>query len=316
MRTDYKDIKGSVFGYLTVISIASDKPVKWICRCECGNLTIVRGNILRTGKSKSCGCKTGEMISKGQTTHGMSKSDEYSIWIGMKGRCYNKGNSGYKDYGERGISVCSRWLDKDNGFENFIIDMGLRPDSNYSIERINNDKGYTPDNCRWETQFSQSRNHRRNHWLELNGERMVLTDWAHKIGITPSALQSRLKNMPRERALTMEANRDKKRYIEAGGKRLTLIEWADELGLSKSQIQRRLKEYPAEIALGFGFREISAPGEKSVNQLTLDGEFVAEFKSLSEAGRQTGIDFRSISAVLNGKQKTTKGYKWEYKCKT
>ncbi len=313
MRSDTIDLAGNVFGYLTAIKIASDKPTKWLCRCECGNLTIVKANILSAGKSKSCGCKTKELASKQLTTHGMSGSVEYNAYYSMIRRCTDSSHRSFKDYGGRGIKVCDRWTES---FEFFYADMGDRPKGDYSVERIDNDKGYSPENCKWATRKEQSRNTRRNHLLTHNGVTKHLTDWAERIGITQQALQGRLNKMPMERALSMPPNRDMKRYIESNGKKLTIDGWAKELGLDRTTIFRRLNKYPVDKALGIGFRGIKVSGEKSVVQLNKDGEFVAEFKSISEAGRQTGIDFRLISSVLNGKQKTTGGYRWECTCKT
>lgn len=312
MRSDYKDITGEVFGYLTAKRIASSKPVRWLCECDCGNLIIVKGNSLRSGHTRSCGCSTGKLIAERQTTHGMAKSDEYRIYQGVKTRCYDKNHASYKDYGARGIDICKRWLGE-SGFENFFADMGKRPSSEYSIERKCNDTGYSKENCKWATRYEQNRNNRRNNNIEFNGIIKCITDWSEHIGITQSALQDRLNRMPVEIALSMPANPDRKKYVKANGKSLTLNEWAKELGISKSQVQRRLKVMMPDEAL----REIkrSSVNTKKVQQLTKDGEAIAEFKSISEAGRQVGIDFRLISAVLNGKQKTTGGYRWEYaKC--
>ena len=310
MRSDTIDLKGQTFGYLEVLEIASTIPTKWLCRCYCSNLHITTGQCLRNGTSTSCGCKTSELLSEAKKTHGLHDTPEHGVWAGMKQRCYNKNTDAYKNYGGRGITVCAEWKDD---FAQFYTDMGKRPDDSYSIDRIDNDKGYTPENCRWVTRYEQNRNHRRNNWLTHNGETKCITDWAEEIGITQQAMQSRLSRMPLERALSLPGHPDTKRYITANGKTLTIDGWSKELGLCKTTIFRRLGKYDTDKALSI----ISRSGEekhdnKRVRQSTKSGEFIKEFYSASEAGRVTGVSFGLISANCLGKQKTAGGYKWEY----
>ncbi len=239
--------------------------------------------------------------------------EEYSVWRGMINRCYNKNLISYKDYGGRGITVCDRWK---NDFISFYSDMGQRPNNKHTIERINNELGYTPENCKWATSYEQARNRRSNINLTCNGITKCLQDWSDENGLSASTIRRRLNRMTEGEAIRTPSLVVKGKLIESNGKKLTIDGWAKELGLDKTTIFRRLNKYPVDKALGIGFRGIKVSGEKSVVQLNKDGEFVAEFKSISEAGRQTGIDFRLISSVLNGKQKTTGGYRWEYTCKT
>lgn len=124
----------------------------WDCLCSCGNQTTVRGAHLRGSDCQSCGC----LALEGKTLHGLSKTTEHVIWSGILQRCENKNNHGYRNYGGRGIKVCSRWKD----FENFYADMGRRPSSKHSIDRINNDGDYEPNNCRWATVSQQLANRR------------------------------------------------------------------------------------------------------------------------------------------------------------
>ncbi len=239
--------------------------------------------------------------------------EEYSVWRGMINRCYNKNLISYKYYGGRGITVCDGWK---NDFLSFYVDMGRRPSGKHTIERVDNDKGYSPENCIWATRDVQARNRRSNINLTCNGVTKCLQDWSDDTGLSASTIRRRLDRMTEKEAIETPSLVKKGRLIKANGKELTIDGWAKELRLDRTTIFKRLNQYPVDEALGAGFRGIKSPGEKAVRQVTKDGDLVAEFKSLSEAGRQTGIDFRLISAVLNGKQKTTKGYKWEYKCKT
>jgi len=185
------------FNRLTVISYAgSNKHNKtvWLCRCICGNKVIVTGSHLINGNTNSCGCYQVDRIKEAETTHGQAKagemSKEYKCWANMKNRCYNKKVKQYKDYGGRGIMVCDRWL---NSFDNFFFDMGKMPTDKHSIERIDNNKGYAPENCKWDTKINQARNNRRNRWLEYDNKKMLLSDWAKYFGVHPSAIYCHFK---------------------------------------------------------------------------------------------------------------------------
>lgn len=161
------------------------------CKCDCGKeVRVHRGNLLR-GITQSCGCLFNEILLARNTTHGQSKTKEFKIWQGIISRCTLPSATGYKNYGARGITVCERWL---HSYENFIQDMGPRPSPEHSVERVDNNGDYTPENCRWATQKEQVYNSRKAVLLTVNGVTAVQSDWARAAGIRQSVLGRRLRS--------------------------------------------------------------------------------------------------------------------------
>jgi hypothetical protein len=186
-------------GKLTAVRrAANDKfgHARWLCKCACGNETITLCTSLLRGTAKSCGCASSRAtIGNRVRTHGHSAggktSPEYNAWYGMLQRCNNPNNKAYKYYGARGVAVCDRWLDS---FENFLADVGPRPSHRHSLDRELNDKGYSPENCRWATKKQQTRNQRSNVVVQYQGREMTLAEAAEVAGVPYNLLWRRVRS--------------------------------------------------------------------------------------------------------------------------
>jgi len=203
------DLTGQVFGRLTVVSRAENSKggkARWNCVCECGGSTTTSTSNLRSKRTKSCGCSRGELLSKLRSIHNMSQTPEYTIWTGMKARTTKHNTNRAYIYIERGIEMCPEWRDS---FERFYSDMGPRPSLEHSIDRIDNAKGYSKENCRWATRKEQARNKRNIHQIEFKGQAKCIAEWSESTGISLSTIWARLHtyNWSVERALTTPTQR-------------------------------------------------------------------------------------------------------------
>lgn len=195
---NFINLKGQTFGKLIVIErIKNDKrgETRWLCKCKCGNTTKVLGSHLRKGETKSCGCfkldRQKEIIKKNNIDFDTFYRLKY-IFNHLKNRCINKKNLSYKNYGGRGIKVCDEWLDKKNGFSSFCnwaIQNGYQ--NNLTIDRIDVNKNYEPNNCRWVTMLEQENNRRNNIIIKYNEQTHTLKEWSRILNLNYNTMYSR-----------------------------------------------------------------------------------------------------------------------------
>lgn len=192
-QSKFNDLSGRRFGILVAIKVHEirQRPDKhgtkvfWQCSCDCGGETVCEASNLISGNTKSCGCLK---FATKNTTHGKTGTPLYTIWVSMIGRCCNPNNHAFADYGGRGIAVCEEWR---NSFEAFAQDMGEPPDDK-TLDRINNDLGYSPSNCRWATKAQQVNNRRVTRRVEYLGVTKSLWEWSLEVGIHHRLLYGRI----------------------------------------------------------------------------------------------------------------------------
>lgn len=204
---DYSEYIGERFGRLTLIELEgiskNHKPM-FLCHCDCGNEVVVDLYALRTGHTRSCGCYNKERLREANTVHGGSLGDRlHNIWGHMLHRCNNKNMA---NYGGRGISVCREWAESFEVFRDWALANGYRDD--LTIDRIDNDGNYCPENCRWATMRTQANNTRRNHNLTAFGETKTVTEWSRVYGVKYNTILNRLyKGWSVEAAITTPPRR-------------------------------------------------------------------------------------------------------------
>lgn len=209
-RTKCVDMTGKRFYFLTVLretEVRLGNHIGWLCRCDCGKEIIASGAPIRAGKHKSCGCKKRTLISASRIAHGHSNKGDangsptrtYTTWTNMLKRCRSQKHKSFKEYGGRGIRVCDKW----SSFQGFLDDMGERPEG-MTLGRIDNNKGYYKENCRWETHKQQARNRRNSRTLTYSGSTRTIAEWSEITGLRFDTLVKRLESgWPIEKALTL-----------------------------------------------------------------------------------------------------------------
>lgn len=213
------DLTGSRFGRLTVIERANDhidpqgrRIVYWLCRCTCGNEVVVSGASLRRGSTFSCGCLGVERRIESASKHHLCKSKIYSTWDRMKQRCVNPNSKNYKNYGARGIKVCDRWMFDFGAFYDDVSKLPNFGEIGYSIDRIDVNGDYEPNNVRWANRETQANNTRTNRYITYNGRKQTLAQWSREYNISYKRFISRINDYrwDFEKALTTPVKKREK----------------------------------------------------------------------------------------------------------
>jgi hypothetical protein len=248
-----KNIAGVRFARLTAIaptSFRKGSSIVWVCTCDCGNSVEATVSSLSSGDKKTCGkCafRTEKTVERNKKRTGFRKENSakrnksYEVWCGMLARCRNPNKKAFKHYGGRGISVCERWQ---SSFEAFLEDMGERPEG-MTIERIDNNGDYEPENCKWASPSEQARNKRSTVRITAEGRTQCLSDWAKEKGLNPTSITERLdRGWTEEEAVATPARPpafSKIKYLTFQGKTQSVSEWSRETGIGHTTLFARLK---------------------------------------------------------------------------
>lgn len=247
------DITGQKFNKLTAKKLVEIKKVKngtrhyWLYKCDCGNEIVLQKNNVSNNHTQSCGCYQRQQTSKANTTHNLYYTRIYKIYRSMLQRCFDSNVFAYKDYGGRGITVCDEWKNDFMNFYNWSMNNGYSND--LSIDRIDNNGNYCPDNCRWVNRKTQARNTRSNKYITYKGEKHCVSEWAEILKIDGKLLGERLRlRWSFDRAINTSPEVYKNRankLIEYNGQYKTKEEWIESLQIHPTTFYRRLKRYQA-----------------------------------------------------------------------
>ena len=237
------DLTGQRFGRLTVLyrddSFAKDGHACWICQCDCGALVPVRSSLLRQGGTRSCGCLARDLTIARSKTHGMTKTKIHRIWAGMKRRCFCETDNHYPLYGGRGITICDEWREDFVTFYDYVSKLEHFDEDGYTLDRINNNGNYEPGNVRWATVKQQAQNRRTSHTVEINGEKINVTEVARRAGVGRTTIQRRLAKGEKGEQL-LRPSICQSHIIEINGEAMILADVARLAGVTKKTIYDRL----------------------------------------------------------------------------
>lgn len=244
MKID-ESIIGKRYGKLKVVSfekfVISNAGIKtslWKCKCDCGNEIYVKRNYLTNGDVKSCGCLKTELLIKRSSKHGKCRTKLYYVFCAMKQRCYNPKSKSYSSYGGRGITICDEWLSDFNTFYAWAVESGYK--NTLTIERLNVNGNYEPNNCTWIPMSDQSKNRRVNRVYSYNGKEKNISEWAKELGINRYTLSGRIDKLGYsfEEAIRKDKNSNKRyKKIYYNGNIYNQKEFSEIIGYSTKTIQ-------------------------------------------------------------------------------
>lgn len=287
------DLTGKRFGRLTVIEldpVRKGRKLYWVCKCDCGNTKSIRSDALLSGITKSCGCYNLECISIRATKHGLSKHPLFKEWTGIKQRCYNPNERYYYNYGGRGITVCDEWLHSPENFINWCLSHGYQ--KGLTLDRIDNNKGYSPDNCRWTTRKIQANNTRRNRYITYNGETHTVPEWAEILNLKYDVLIHRLAHgWSVEKAIETPFRTFERhdRTYTFNGETHNLKEWAKILHINYKTLLNRINDCGWDIE-----KVLTTPVEEH-KLITFEGKTMAPYEWCKEKGWERHVVSRRLA---------------------
>lgn len=312
MGLKIRDLTGQKFGKITPIKPLDkrkNKKVVWLCKCDCGNECEIAGTNLTSGNTRSCGC-----IAK---PHGMFGTRIYNVWHAMKERCYVPTQISYPNYGGRGIKVCDEWLDF-IPFMNWAYENGYDENSKRgecTLDRIDPNKDYCPENCRWVPYSVQANNKTDNVYLEYQGITDTLSNHARRVGLNPITVESR--KVKGDGVDRMFRKIKEVKTIEYNGKTYTVNEFCNKFKVSRSAIETRIFKNgeSVEIALKNIRDNKRKPMKKNRKVLQYDTNmnFLREWDNINSICKELGLNRSAIGNCCLGNAKTSQGFIWKYK---
>lgn len=250
MAPKIEDLSGKRYGRLTVMhqngfkyNPSGQRTVLWHCKCDCGKEKDIPASTLKNGRSKSCGCLNRELSSERATKHGGCKQYMlerlYKIWRDMKNRCYQESSINFKNYGGRGIKICERWMDYKN-FRDWAVSHGYK--DGLSIDRIDVNGNYCPENCRWATAVEQANNRRTNISITAFGMTKTAAEWEKYAGIKQHTILARINSGWSAEKAVSDISDGRLRRITGFGKTQSISEWAAEFGVKYTTLHERLRK--------------------------------------------------------------------------
>lgn len=235
----------------------------------------------------------------------------YKRYRSMINRCYNPNHTHYHNYGGRGITVCNEWKNDYQKFCDWANSSGYK--EGLTLDRIDNNKGYSPENCRWATRKEQGRNQRTNVKITINGKTKLMCEWAEISGISEGNISKRIKRGWGDEDLLKPLN-ETNHYIKHNGEKHTIAEWSRILNIPYSTIAQRVAKglQPFENHDDIRKEKARQATSKKIKQYDLKGNFIQEWNSIVEASKHYNMVAPSISGNLRGKTKTAGGYIWKY----